>query len=146
MRIFCENFIKKIRRKSWSNVTPKLLAYISFLYKVVHKIGCLPKLNRAREIEFNFCTAWTVFMKPVRLVGMLMAVHVLHAKHMPQNFLFLTRDLVMVFCGRKNGVKSSLNLERSQLSPQAKVKKSEANVFFKTALLLLFCENRLHLS
>ena len=45
---------KKIQRKSWSNVLPKLLACIRFLYKVVHKIGRLRKFNRAREIEFNF--------------------------------------------------------------------------------------------
>ena len=30
-------FHKKIQRKSWSNVPPKLLACIGFLYKVVHK-------------------------------------------------------------------------------------------------------------
>ena len=42
------------QRKSWSNVLPKLLACIRFLYKVVHKIGRLRKFNRAREIEFNF--------------------------------------------------------------------------------------------
>ena len=47
-------FFKKIRRKSWSNVPPKLLACIRFLYKVVHKIGRLRKFNRSREIEFNF--------------------------------------------------------------------------------------------
>ena len=54
---------KKIRRKSWSNVEPKLLACIGFLYKVVHKIGRLRKFNRSREIEFNFFTAWTMSMK-----------------------------------------------------------------------------------
>ena len=41
-------FYKKIRRKSWSNVPPKLVACIGFLYKVVHKIGCLRKFNRSR--------------------------------------------------------------------------------------------------
>ena len=56
-------FYKKIRRKSWSNVPPKLLACIRFLYKVVHKIGRLRKFNRSREIEFNFLTAWTISMK-----------------------------------------------------------------------------------
>ena len=54
---------KKIRRKSWSNVPPKLLACLGFLYKVVHKIGRLRKFNRSREIEFNFLTAWTISMK-----------------------------------------------------------------------------------
>ena len=43
-------FYKKIRRTSWSNVPPKLLACIGFLYKVVHKIGRLRKFNRSREI------------------------------------------------------------------------------------------------
>ena len=45
-----KTFHKKIRRKSWSNVPPKLLACIGFLYKVVHKIGRLRKFNGAREI------------------------------------------------------------------------------------------------
>ena len=56
-------FYKKIRRKSWSNVPPKLLACIGFPYKVVHKIGRLRKFNRSREIEFNFLTAWSISMK-----------------------------------------------------------------------------------
>ena len=56
-------FYKNIRRKSWSNVPPKLLACIGFLYKVVHKIGPLRKFSRFREIEFNFFTAWTISMK-----------------------------------------------------------------------------------
>ena len=47
---------KKIQRKSWSNVPPKLIACIRFLYKVVHKNGRLRKFNRSREIEFNFLT------------------------------------------------------------------------------------------
>ena len=56
----CHN---KIQRKSWSNEPPKLLACIRFLYKVVHKIGRLRKFNRARQIEFNFFTVRTMFMK-----------------------------------------------------------------------------------
>ena len=44
------NFYKKIRRKSWSNVPPKLVACIGFLYKVVHKIGRPRKFNHARGI------------------------------------------------------------------------------------------------
>ena len=48
---------KKVQRKSWSNVPPKLLACIGFLYKVVHNIGRLWKFNRSREIEYNFFTA-----------------------------------------------------------------------------------------
>ena len=47
---------------------PKLLACVGFLYKVVHKIGRLRKFNRSREIEFNFFTAWTIFMKLGTLV------------------------------------------------------------------------------
>ena len=54
---------RQIQRKSWSNVPPKLLACIGFLYKVVHKIGRLRKFNRSREIEFNFLTAWTISMQ-----------------------------------------------------------------------------------
>ena len=43
-------FYKKIRRKRWSNVPPKLVTCIGFLYKVVHKIGRLRKFNRSRGI------------------------------------------------------------------------------------------------
>ena len=73
--------IKKIRRKSWSNVPPKLLACIGFLYKVVHKIGRLRKFNRSREIEFNFLTAWTISMKFGTLVH-----HAPGYKTLPQIF------------------------------------------------------------
>ena len=52
-RHLLSKFHKKIRRKSWSNVPPKLLACIGFLYKVVHKNGRLRKFNGAREIEFK---------------------------------------------------------------------------------------------
>ena len=46
----------------------------------------------------------------------------------------------MVFPSKKkNGVKSSLNFERSFLMPKAKIKKSEAK-FCRSALLLSFCE------
>ena len=46
----------------------KFLACIRFPYKVVHKNGRLRKFNRAREIEFNFFTAWTIVMKLGTLV------------------------------------------------------------------------------
>ena len=74
-------FHKKIQRKSWSNVPSKLLACIRFLYKVVHKNGRLRKFNRSREIEFNFFTAWTIFMKLGTLVH-----HVPGYKTLPQIF------------------------------------------------------------
>ena len=66
-------FYKKIRRKSWSNVPPKLLACIGFLYKVVHKIGRLRKFNRSREIEFNFLTARTISMNLAHLFSIPLA-------------------------------------------------------------------------
>ena len=72
---------KKIQMKSWSNVPPKLLACITFLYKVVHKNGRLWKFNRSREIEFNSFTASTIFMKLGTLVH-----HVHGYKTLPQNF------------------------------------------------------------
>ena len=53
---------KQIRRKSWSNVPPKLLACIGFRHKVVHKIGRLWKFNRSHKIEFDVSTAWTISM------------------------------------------------------------------------------------
>ena len=49
-RHLLRKFYKNIRRKSWSNVPPKLVACIGFLYKVVHKIGRLRKFNRFRGI------------------------------------------------------------------------------------------------
>ena len=55
-------FHQNIQRRSWSNVPPKLLACIRFLYKVVHKNGRPRKFNRTREIEFHFFIAWTIFM------------------------------------------------------------------------------------
>ena len=61
-----------------------------FLYKVVHKIGRLRKFNRSREVEFNFLTAWTISMKFGKLVQ-----HAPGYATLPQNFLFLPRDLVM---------------------------------------------------
>ena len=39
------------------------LACIGFLYKIALKIGRLRKFNRAREIELNRLTAWTISMK-----------------------------------------------------------------------------------
>ena len=89
MGIFFENFIKKkIQRKSWSDVPPKLLACIGFLYKVVHKIGRLRKFNRSHGIEFNFLTAWTISIL-AHLFRMLLAT-----RRLPH---ILPRDLVMVF-------------------------------------------------
>ena len=73
---------QKNQRKSWSNVPPKLLACLRFLYKVVHKNGRLRKFNRSREIEFNFFTAWTIFTK----LGTLL-YHVLGDKTFASNFL-----------------------------------------------------------
>ena len=67
-RHFLWKFHWNIQRESWSNALPKLFACIRFLYKVVHKIGRLRKFNRAWEIEFNFFTAWTIFMKLGTLV------------------------------------------------------------------------------
>ena len=74
-------FHTKIQRKSWSNVAPKLGACIRFLYKVVHKNGRLRKFNRAREIEFTFFIAWTIFKKLGTLVH-----HVHGCKMLPQVF------------------------------------------------------------
>ena len=101
-------FYKKIRRKSWSNVPPKLLACLGFQYKVVHKIGRLRKFNRSREIKFNFFTAWSISIK----FGTLLQ-HALWLQNVASDFSILPRDLVMVFQSRKNGVTSSLNFERS---------------------------------
>ena len=72
---------KKIQKKSSSNMPPKLLAW--FLYKVVHKIGCLWKFNRSRKIEFNFLAAWTISMKFGTLVQ-----HAHCYKTFPQVFHF----------------------------------------------------------
>ena len=52
---FSVKVYKKIRRKSWSDVPPKLLTCIRFLYKVVHKIG------RLRNIARNAIATYTKF-------------------------------------------------------------------------------------
>ena len=96
--IFCENFTKQIQRKSWSNVPPKLLACIRFLYKVVHKIGRLRKFNRAREIEFNFFIFWTIFMKLGTLVH-----HVHGYKTCLRFFNFCQGTLLWFFKVEKTG-------------------------------------------
>ena len=57
--------------------------FLAMLYKVVHKIGRLRKFNCAREIEVNFFTAWTIFLK----LGTL--VHVYGYKTLPQIFFAL---------------------------------------------------------
>ena len=67
---------------------PKLLACIGFLYKVVHKIGRLRKFNRAREIEFNFLTAWTISMKFGTLVQ-----HAPGYKTIASDFLIFAKGL-----------------------------------------------------
>ena len=74
-------FHKKIQRISWWIVPPKLRTCIRFLYKVVHKIGRFRKFNRAREVEFNFFIAWTIFMKLGTLVQ-----HAHGYKMLPQIF------------------------------------------------------------
>ena len=89
---------KKIQRKSWSNVPTKSLAYIRFLYKVVHKIGRLRKFNCSSEIEFNFFN---------RLDYLYETWHTCSSCSWLQNvasdFLFLPRDLIMVFKVEKRG-------------------------------------------
>ena len=80
-RHLLRKFDKKIQRKSWSNVPPKLVACVGFLYKVVHKTGRLRKFNRSSEIEFNFITAWTISMKFGTLVQ-----HASGYKRFPQIF------------------------------------------------------------
>ena len=86
---------KKIRKKSWSNVPPNLLACIGFLYKVVHKIGRLRKFNRSREIEFNFLTAWTISMKFGTLV-----------QHAP-GYKTLASDVLIFAWGLSYGISKS---------------------------------------
>ena len=76
-------FHKIIQWKSWSNVPPKLLACIRFLYKVVHKNGRLRKFNRAREIEFNFFITRTILWNLAHLFIMFMA-----SKHCLRFFKF----------------------------------------------------------
>ena len=93
-------FYKKIQRKSWSNVQPKLLACIGFLYKVVHKIGRLRKFNRSREIEFNFLTAWTISMKFGTLVH-----YAPGYKTLPQIFLIFAWGLSYGLSKSKKGGK-----------------------------------------
>ena len=54
----------------------KLFACRGFLFRVVHKNGRLRKFNRAREIEFNYFTAWSISINLAHLFIMLMATKV----------------------------------------------------------------------
>ena len=75
---------------------PKLLQCIRFLYKVVYKIGRLRKFNRAREIEFNFFTTRTIFMK----LGTL--VHHVHGYKIASDFLIFAQGLSYGLSKSKN--------------------------------------------
>ena len=59
------------------------VARLHKVFKVLPQIdiGCLRKFNRAREIEFNFFIAWTIFMKLDTLVH-----HVHGYKTLPRVF------------------------------------------------------------
>ena len=57
--------------------------------------------NRAREIEFNFFTAWAICMKLWKLVH-----HAPGDKTLPRIFQFFPMDLVLDFQNRTNMVKS----------------------------------------
>ena len=67
--ILCQLCLETLCNRATSAVhlTVKCTAEVARLHKVSkqswHKIGRLWKFNRAREIEFNFLTAWTIFMK-----------------------------------------------------------------------------------
>ena len=74
-------FQKKIHRKSGSNVPPKLLACIRFLYKVVHKTAVSESSIALGRLNLTFFTAWTIFMKLGTLVH-----HVYGYKTLPQIF------------------------------------------------------------
>ena len=101
-------FHKKFKEKVGQMCHRSLLAYIRFLYKVVHQNGGLRKFNRSHEIAFNFFIAWTIFMKLGTLV-----YHVHGYKKNLRFFYFLPMDLVMGFQSRKTEVESSLNFQRA---------------------------------
>ena len=79
------HFLWKFHKKNSKEKLVKCATEVARLhrvsYKVVHKIGRLRKFNHAREIEFNFFTAWTIFMKLGTLIH-----HVHGYKMLPQIF------------------------------------------------------------
>ena len=77
--------LHKIRRKSWSNVPPKLLACIRFLCKVAHKIARLRKFNRVREIESNF---WLPGLSPWNLAHLFSMLELMATKRYLRFFMF----------------------------------------------------------
>ena len=115
----------------------------NFLYEVVHKISRLRKFNRSCEIEFNFITAWTITMKQLDYHHEIrhtcsgcswpdkpwqaMSHDKLDKPWASKTALIFAQGLSYGLSKSKNGVKSSLNFERSQLSPQEKIKNFEAN-------------------
>ena len=87
-------FHKKIQREGWSNMSPKLLAFIRLYTKLYTKTAVSEsiKFNRAREIEFNFFyrldylyETWTTYSSCLWL------------QNLASDFLFLPGDLLMVF-------------------------------------------------
>ena len=72
---------KKIQRKSWSNLPPKLLARISFLYKVIHKTAVSESSIVLARLNLTFFTAWIILIKLSTLVH-----HVPGYKPLPQIF------------------------------------------------------------
>ena len=119
-----------MQRKSWSNVPPKLLSCIGFLCKVAHKIGRLRKFNHSREIKFNFFTAWTISTKFSKLVQRAPGYNIVAS-----DFLVFVLGLSYGLSKSKNGVKSSLNFERSYLSPKAKKIKNLRHSFVDLSFL-----------
>ena len=89
--IFCEHRLKKFNGKvGQMRQRNTSLASVGFLHKVVHQNSRLWKFNRAREIEFNFITAWTISMKLGRIVH-----HVPGCKTLPKIVYFLPIHLVL---------------------------------------------------
>ena len=101
--------------KSWSNVPPKSLACIEFLYKVGNKTGRLWYFTHSRGIEFNSFTAWTISMKFSTFVQ-----HVPGYKRCLRFCNVSPGTYLRSFTVEKRG-KSSVYFERLQLSPPAKL-------------------------
>ena len=107
---------------------------MGFLCKVAHKIGCFRKFNRAREIEFNFLTTWTISMK----LGTLTPGY----KIFPPFLLFLPRDLLIAFQNWKTRGSHALFCKR--ISTLNKKNDLDASITNHYAKLHLCYQQRVH--
>ena len=100
-------FHKNIQRKNWSNVPPKLLTCIGFLYKVVHKTAVSESSMALGRFNLTFLSLGQSLWNLAHLFIMFMAAK------LASEILIFAKGLSYGLSKWTNGVKSSQNFERS---------------------------------